>query len=72
MTTCLSDCPCKDCRVRRIGCHSTCERYKTWRFQRSEVLERVRARKDAYTDHNAQPFWRKYRKSRQQLGSVEK
>lgn len=53
--------PCKDCRNRRPGCHDTCERYKTWRWKRSEILNRERLKRDAYTDHESQPYWRKHR-----------
>jgi hypothetical protein len=24
-------CPCKDCEMRRPGCHGSCDLYKTWR-----------------------------------------
>ena len=53
--------PCKDCRNRRPGCHDTCERYKAWRWKRSEILNRERMKRDAYTDHDKQPYWRKHR-----------
>lgn len=25
--------PCKDCKDRKVGCHSTCESYKAWKAQ---------------------------------------
>lgn len=33
-----SDTPCIGCRKYRQGCHKECERYKAWKYQRSEKL----------------------------------
>lgn len=62
MTTSRSDCPCDGCRMRHEACHDKCDRYKAWKYKRSEILARIRAEKDSYTDHDSQPYWRKHRK----------
>ena len=57
-----SDCPCKDCRNRHEKCHGECDRYQAWKYERSEILGRIHAEKSSYTNHDAQPYWRKHRK----------
>ena len=32
--------PCYNCEVRTLGCHSSCERYISFRTQRDEELQR--------------------------------
>lgn len=32
-----SECPCKDCKLRSIGCHATCIPYKEWQNNSVEV-----------------------------------
>ncbi len=31
--------PCKDCQMRRLNCHSTCEQYHAWKKQVDERRE---------------------------------
>lgn len=35
--------PCKDCTDRVVGCHSDCERYKTWKD--AHEAERLKIRR---------------------------
>lgn len=55
-------CPCDGCLRRYEACHDRCERYQAWKYQRSEVLAKMRAERESYTDHDHQPFWHKYRR----------
>ena len=32
-----SDCPCKDCKLRSLGCHANCVPYKEWQNNSVEV-----------------------------------
>lgn len=32
-------CPCKDCQDRKIGCHSSCIKYKEFHEEREEIRE---------------------------------
>ena len=32
--------PCQDCNYRRLGCHSECAKYKSWRALRDGWLEK--------------------------------
>lgn len=39
------DCPCRQCSDRKIGCHTTCSHYGTWK----EVMEEIgKRRKEAF------------------------
>ena len=29
--------PCKDCKDRKVGCHSTCEKYKAYQESNSKI-----------------------------------
>lgn len=29
-----SNCPCKECKERTVGCHGTCNKYKEWQDKR--------------------------------------
>ena len=42
------DCPCRFCKPpeRRIDCHGTCERYKTWNAAHVEALTAIRGEKE--------------------------
>lgn len=55
--------PCKDCEERRVGCHSDCEKYKTWRKvkdkQYKEELEKRRC--DIEYEHYVKTRQRKIR-----------
>lgn len=33
----MTECPCKECADRFIGCHGKCEKYKTWRAEYDEI-----------------------------------
>ena len=35
----MIDAPCADCQKRRVGCHSDCEDYKTWKSQQQTVAD---------------------------------
>lgn len=61
--SCISDhCPCDGCRDRHQACHDRCERYIAWKYKRSEVLGKIRAERETYTDHDHQPYWNKHRR----------
>lgn len=55
--------PCKDCEERLVGCHSDCEKYKTWRKvkdrQYKEELEKRRG--DIEYEHYVKSRQRKIR-----------
>lgn len=34
--------PCFNCDERKIGCHSTCERYKEWCIKNEQIKEKNR------------------------------
>ena len=55
--------PCKDCENRQIGCHSVCEKYKTWRKEKDkqykEELEKRRC--DIEYEHYVKSRQRKIR-----------
>ena len=36
-----SDCPCRGCEKRELGCHGKCEAYKVW-AQKQEAMRKVR------------------------------
>ena len=35
--------PCKDCVVRAVGCHSTCDKYRKFANERKEYVRKVNA-----------------------------
>ena len=42
-------CPCKDCKRRFLGCHSSCGEYKTWqKLKDDDREERQRKRMEEY------------------------
>jgi hypothetical protein len=43
-------CPCRDCYDRRIGCHSTCEKYIKW-SEKKKAQKRERERDNDYIDY---------------------
>ena len=57
---------CKDCQERHVGCHGTCEKYKTqkaeWDAQRDEI-NRKKQHEYAMDGHkrDTQDYWRKRR-----------
>ena len=57
--------PCKDCRERETGCHSTCSLFIEWKEHHEKVIEAIRADKGKTFDANS--FLaiqrRKYKKS---------
>lgn len=40
------DMGCYQCRERKAGCHSTCERYKEWKAKHDERQASIRAQRD--------------------------
>ena len=72
MTCPIEKCPCAGCGERSPTCHGGCERYKAWKYKRSEIMLKVHAERRSYTNHDAQPFWRKYRKGKKQVTGVER
>ena len=57
-----SDCPCKGCDERHKACWDKCEKYTAWKMDREEMLAKDRLSRDAYTDHDSQPYWKKHYK----------
>lgn len=37
--------PCKDCKDRAVGCHSTCKKYKEWEAKKDELNKTERYNK---------------------------
>ena len=47
-------CPCRDCIDRKVGCHSACENYNSWKTERKEVTDAINKEKvitGAIIDH---------------------
>ena len=43
----MSDiCPCKNCDIRYIGCHSECAAYNFWRSETAKVNDYIKAQKE--------------------------
>lgn len=40
--------PCKGCEERHYLCHSTCEKYITWRKEYDELQAKIKAERDLY------------------------
>ena len=57
-----SDCPCRNCNSRTVNCHGYCGHYEAWKIRREKELEQEWLSRDGYTNHDAQPYWRKHRK----------
>ena len=47
-TTTMMKNPCKDCPDRYPGCHSKCERYKSWKKEWDELKEKERIYNDMH------------------------
>jgi hypothetical protein len=43
----MNKAPCKDCPDRKVGCHSTCEKYILFRKERDELNEKIYKQKEA-------------------------
>lgn len=43
--------PCKDCKDRMIGCHSTCEKYQAYRLQQDEIARQRRIGVERQTNY---------------------
>ena len=41
-------CPCKDCEVREIGCHSRCSGYIKWKKEMEEMNKKIKMEKEMY------------------------
>lgn len=39
--------PCKDCNKRQVGCHSSCEDYKTYKTENNKRNEKIKRERDA-------------------------
>lgn len=37
----MTECPCRDCKERVLGCHSICLRYAEWSRKNEEERERL-------------------------------
>lgn len=44
--------PCKDCESRNIGCHASCDNYKSWKSAERERSEKIRKEKDRICGFN--------------------
>ena len=42
----MNKAPCKDCPDRKVGCHSTCEKYLEFRKERDELNETIQKQRD--------------------------
>lgn len=48
----MNKAPCKDCPNRQVGCHSTCEKYLTFRKERNELNESIyKQREKEYAEY---------------------
>lgn len=36
-----SECPCRECKDRVVGCHGTCERYKAWKVRQIDAARKA-------------------------------
>ena len=43
MATPMPDAPCLDCKDRRLGCHSECDKYMTFKAERIELCNGIKA-----------------------------
>lgn len=53
--------PCKDCDMRELGCHGTCDKYITYRKAQDEILtirHKNYVEKDNYFAHKEAKFKR--------------
>ena len=55
--------PCKDCEYRQMGCHSVCEKYKTWRKEKDKQYKEELGKKrcDIEYEHYVKSRQRKIR-----------
>ena len=37
----MSECPCRDCKEREVGCHGYCELYKLWSKENEQRKEKI-------------------------------
>ena len=42
--------PCLNCTDRKVGCHSTCEKYKSYREYKDEENKKIKQSKQIYSD----------------------
>lgn len=47
-----NNCPCKDCKVREVGCHETCENYTEWKTEITAEHELIKKEKRKEMDHD--------------------
>ena len=62
--------PCLDCEDRAVGCHSTCEKYISWKVQEDKRKEVIAKNKnhdvDEYRYEMLTGIYRTYEKKRRQ------
>lgn len=39
--------PCKDCKDRKVGCHSVCEKYINFQKEHEKEMKEIRKEKDS-------------------------
>ncbi|MDD6448896.1 MAG: hypothetical protein PUF78_04140 [Lachnospiraceae bacterium] len=42
-----TDCPCKGCGLRQVGCHGECREYKSWRKAKDEQSKDIHLKMEA-------------------------
>lgn len=40
--------PCRNCKDRKLGCHSECERYKVWQAENEKIKSERRKATESY------------------------
>lgn len=38
----LRVCPCRNCKDRKLGCHTDCSKYKEWRIEREHFKDSIK------------------------------
>lgn len=56
--------PCKDCADRKLGCHSTCEKFKTYEKQRDAEKILIREQRNYGAEHTGYLRDRKIQRER--------
>lgn len=59
-----SPCPCKDCKRRFLGCHSSCGEYKTWQKLKDDDREERQRRRMEECDYAFSQRMERYSKRR--------
>lgn len=45
-------CPCKNCGDREVGCHGSCEAYRSWRAHMDERNNKIRNNKNKHKEYH--------------------